>query len=158
MDKRDALALAFGPNGRLASAHRDGAIRLWDVAAGKMTAVLQVPGSQGGVRCVAFSPDGRWLAAPVFEVNQWVLAIWDAATAKLEHVIRGRWPIPESISFSSDSELVAIAGAAHGVVEVWKPAARQRVASFEGIRAVFGAGGRLACVQRELAMRRRVYD
>jgi WD40 repeat protein len=55
------VALAYSPDGRtLASASADGTARLWDLAAGKLTATLQSPAARA--HCVAFAPDGLTLA------------------------------------------------------------------------------------------------
>jgi hypothetical protein len=54
--------VAFSPDGlRLASAHPDGTVRLWDADTGKQLAVLQ--GHTGEVLAVAFSPDGSRIAS-----------------------------------------------------------------------------------------------
>ena len=60
-----ASGLAMHPNGRLAATGcEDGAVRFWDCAPGARN-VLTVPTGQPGeaVRQVAFTPDGRYLAA-----------------------------------------------------------------------------------------------
>jgi WD40 repeat protein len=67
-------ACAFSPDGRyLASADKVGHIVVWDVETGKSSATMEAPGmytwdpvqrrhSIGGIRAVAFSPDGTRLA------------------------------------------------------------------------------------------------
>src|SRR5205807_1254142 len=54
-------AVAFCPDGRLASGSYDGTVRLWDPATGTQLAAL--PGHDGWVDGVAFSPDGQLLAS-----------------------------------------------------------------------------------------------
>ncbi len=66
----DVCALAFSPGGKtLATGSTNHTLRLWDVAEGKL--LREVPGirsvsrdgyHEGGIPCVAFSPDGRKLA------------------------------------------------------------------------------------------------
>src|SRR5207302_375354 len=57
-----AMSLAFDPMGRrLAVASLDRTIRVWDVAARRLLG--EWTGHGDLVRCVAFSPDGRWLAS-----------------------------------------------------------------------------------------------
>lgn len=54
--------VALSPNGkRAASGSNDGAVRVWDLAAGKE--VRQITGHTGTVNAVAFSPDDRRLAS-----------------------------------------------------------------------------------------------
>jgi WD40 repeat protein len=61
---------------RLATAPGDGTVKVWDVTTGQQILSLSGPGSQ--VTCVAFSPDGRWLAAGGLDGRKGILRVWDA--------------------------------------------------------------------------------
>jgi WD40 repeat protein/tRNA A-37 threonylcarbamoyl transferase component Bud32 len=65
----DGQRLAIAPLGA-------GTVEVWDVRTGQQTLSLRGPGSQ--VICVAFSPDGRWLAAGGLDGTKRVLRVWDA--------------------------------------------------------------------------------
>jgi WD40 repeat protein/serine/threonine protein kinase len=88
--------LAFGADGRsLVAVGEDGAARLWDLTQrADSRALLSVA---GGFR-VAYSPDGRWLAA-----GAGALALWDARTG----VLVRRLERAASVAFSPDSKTLA---------------------------------------------------
>jgi len=73
-------AVRFSPDARtLASAHGDGAARVWDLAPGTLRYTVREHGSV--LKDLAFSPDGRWLALANAQVRG--LSIADAATGKV---------------------------------------------------------------------------
>ena len=56
------LALAVHPTGKeIASGGSDGSVRIWDAATGKVLHAIQRKG--GGASALAYSADGKWLAA-----------------------------------------------------------------------------------------------
>ncbi|MBN9520302.1 hypothetical protein J0H58_17525, partial [bacterium] len=74
----------FAPDGKhlLTAAGDERAVRVWDLGTGKETGVLAWEGrgrGRGGASALAVSPDGRWVAAAVFDLpgNGAELAVWD---------------------------------------------------------------------------------
>jgi len=95
--------LSFSTDGRtLAVGTWDGTVNLWDLRTRQLTKVLRTEFPH--VRAVAFSGDGRMLAAN----SRDLLKLWDTITYHGEE----RWLSSpgkvRSIAFSPDSELVAI--------------------------------------------------
>jgi hypothetical protein len=75
------LAVAFSPNGELASASRYQTLRLWNSATGAMTQILT--GHLEEVCAVAFSPDGRLLASGSRDNT---IRLWDPATQAIKQI------------------------------------------------------------------------
>src|SRR4029077_14213233 len=73
--------------------------------AGKLDLVLKV-GPLAPVTAVAFSPDGKWLAAGSYRP----VAIWDLATARPAKVLTNVLGAVNDARFSPDGKLLAVAG------------------------------------------------
>jgi len=107
--------VAFTPDGRfLASASQDGIVKLWEVAAGKQTAMLEGP--IGSVWAVAISPDGKTLitGSGRFDEQQkrYVsgdITVWDLASRRMRTTIQGHAKTVNALSFSPDGKLLASA-------------------------------------------------
>src|SRR5262249_6398173 len=90
-----ALGIAISPDaGTLATGDTSysalGEARLWDLESGKELATL--PGHRGPVRTVAFSPDGKMLAAavdPEKEDKLPEIRLWDVEQRKVRHILGG---------------------------------------------------------------------
>ena len=76
---RQVAAVVFSPDGRrLASACRDGTLRLLNAETGQVTRTLT--GHDGGVTSVAWSGDGKFLASGSYDMS---VKVWDASTGEV---------------------------------------------------------------------------
>jgi WD40 repeat protein len=101
--RRDANGLDWSPDGTmLASAHQDGAVRIWDVASGEL--IRSFRANYNWIRGIAWSSDGEIIAAAGSDVG---VRLWEAETGEmltesLEHD-RPVW----CVSWSPDGDYLA---------------------------------------------------
>ncbi len=108
------VGVAFSPDSRrLATASADQAIRIWEVASGRLLHTLL--GHEGHVLSIAFSPDGQCFASG--DVAG-VVRLWDARSGQLRQRLEGNSALVMSVSFSPDSRRLA-AGYADGMLRLW---------------------------------------
>ena len=135
-------AVAFSPDGRhLASASRDGTVRLWNPATGRPTTTLQA--HRGRVTAVAFSPDGRHLASGDADGT---VRLWDPATGRPTTTLQAHRGRVAAVAFSPDGRHLA-SGDADGTVRLWDPATGRPTTTLQahrdGVAAVaFSPDGR----------------
>ncbi|MCE9603503.1 MAG: serine/threonine protein kinase [Planctomycetia bacterium] len=99
--------VAFHPDGsRLAVASYDESIRVWDLATGKELPSLNA--HAGGFSSLAYSPEGKHLAAGSFERG--TITLWDATDGKLLQTLEGHQGKVADVEFSSDGTRLASAG------------------------------------------------
>jgi WD40 repeat protein len=114
-------ALALSPDGKTAASggdHRDGVIRLWDIAAGQLLRVLHL-GDEGSGEfpvALAFSPDGQTVASA-----HWgdAVVLWNVPTGQQRQLARlGSGHHVGSLAFSPDGRILA-GGDDDGSLRIW---------------------------------------
>jgi WD40 repeat protein len=118
--KRKVRSVAFHPLGtRLASVGTDLTVKVWDVA--KRQVVFEFPGNEGThagpTSGVAFSPDGRLLAAGSAG-GRVLLCNANADNVQVLQRLEGHGPMSICLAFSPDSRLLAT-GSWTGILRVW---------------------------------------
>lgn len=133
-----AWGLALHPDGTLiatsSSLPQEG-IRLWRIQGPHLESLLTLPmPHQRDVEALAFSPDGRYLAAGSFDAS---ISLWEVATQTLLHLLHGhedkiydlRWNGAGLFSASVDGTIRRWDAASGAVTQVLRP---QR--AYEGMR------------------------
>ncbi|MFO0905980.1 MAG: WD40 repeat domain-containing protein [Pirellulales bacterium] len=129
-------AAAFSPDGKtLAAINSDGDVKLWDLDRNRERAVLQghtqedrkTSDAAAGVKSVAFSPDGKTLAAAARDMT---VKVWDVATGK-RSTLQGHTHAVYWVAFGSDSTTLASASG-DKTVKLWNLATSKESATLRG--------------------------
>ena len=133
-------SVSWAPDGkRIASTGDDGNVTLWDAEQMRVVGTLKSPPGKVANQ-VAFSPDGRLIAASYADLNfmEGQVRLWNAATAKPS----GTWRVDRTttgLAFSGDGKTLAASG--YMGVGLWnvpgaKPAGRVDVGDTFSVRGV----------------------
>lgn len=122
--------VAFSADGKLlASAANDCTVRLWEVSTGKQLRVFT--GFRTGVGAVAFSPDGRTLAATEWSSRAKGIHLLDVAGGPERTIEAGRFGGADGgcVAFSPDGNLLA--SVSSYIVNLWDATTGRHVATLE---------------------------
>src|SRR5204863_5020089 len=108
-------------------------VRLWDTGSGKELATL-LTGQEGAVLSLAFSPDGKTLAAGTREA----VKLWDTDSRKELATLAGHPGPVWSLAFSPDHTTLA-AVSDEKAVQLWFAAAEPEVATRSTNRSTSGS-------------------
>ncbi|MBW4578917.1 MAG: NACHT domain-containing protein [Tildeniella nuda ZEHNDER 1965/U140] len=126
-------AVAFAPRSPqrhlLASGSQDQTIRLWGLTtqASLLGGITGQPlpvavqhlktliGHTSWIRCLAFSPDGRWLASGS---SDGIVILWDAETGDRLHVFQAHASLVLTVAFSHNEPVLASSGG-DGIIKLW---------------------------------------
>ncbi len=139
-------ALAFSPDGRLIAAAGGGNdIEIFGVARDQEVTRLQRPvqqsgtsnssSSQGSVFTLAFSPDGKRLAAGGAD---YACTIWDVARKEIVRILRGSSYSLTALSFESSGKLL-MSGSLDHLIRLWDVASGEEVRSFRAAEGPISA-------------------
>ncbi len=123
--KQQVFALAWEPGAKVVALARYQQVTLADAATGKTIATLS--GHADTVRNVAFSHDGRWLAAAGgFCAKQGEVKIWDVEKKTLALTIKGHDDCIYGLAFSPDGKLLATTSY-DKLIKLWDTSTGQEV-------------------------------
>ena len=129
VSKSQIFDLAYSGDGKLLALAGYREVRLMDAATKQQVAVLG--GQASGVRAVAFSRDGRLLAAAGgLPARSGEVRIWDVAERTLLHTLHGHSDCIYGVAFSPDGKTVATASY-DKLIKLWDIATEKEIRTYK---------------------------
>jgi WD40 repeat protein len=124
-DADSVVALAFAPSGnRLATGHRYGLARVWDLAPASGPKLLGKPlnaGTRAALQALAFSANGRSLTTYHYDDN---VRVWepgsDSGPRLLGKVATSQTATGAKPALFSDDATTLVTGDRHGTIQLWR--------------------------------------
>jgi WD40 repeat protein len=134
--KPQIFSLAWQPDGKLIAVGGFKEVRLVDGATGRTVATL--PGHVQEVRSVAFSHDGKWLAAAGgLPARRGEVKIWDVGQRTVIRTIQGHKDCIYAAAFSPDGKWLATTGY-EKLIKIWDTSTGEEIRTLKDhIDAVF---------------------
>lgn len=106
-------SVVFSPDSRVVALGSDDTVKIWELETDKTS---ELHGISGWVTGLAFSPDGRWLAASASRDKS--VKVWDARTGHEENAFVGHTDNVETVQFCPNSSCI-LTGGEDGTVRIW---------------------------------------
>jgi eukaryotic-like serine/threonine-protein kinase len=126
----DGKQVATGSEDGIPTTNEDGTIVIWDAATGAR--LFAIEGTQGGIDCLAWSPDGKLLASGSIDRTA---KIWNIASRRCLHTLTGHRSQVIRVFFSPDGRRVVTGGFDH-TTRVWDTATGQELLTIHGHIAI----------------------
>lgn len=124
--------LALSPDGKRVASGDGKTVKVWDSGTGRRLLLLN--GHSKGTRCVAFSPNGKYIASGGMEGT---IKIWNYDTGKELLTLAGHGGLVDNVTFSPDSQRL-VSGAWDNLVKVWDLATGHDLFTLSGhTRSIF---------------------
>ncbi len=122
-------ALSFSPDDKLlASPNSNGEVHLINTITGGLSFTLS---NEDTIKCVAFSPDGRILAAGTQPIDGGDIVLWDIVDKQIIATLKGHTGWVNSVSFSPDGSKLA-SGSSDGTIRLWDVETMKSIATLKG--------------------------
>ncbi len=124
---KSVKSITFAPDGQsIASCCDDGKMVIWDLITGRILHTLDSTNTPGGISCVAFSADGKIIAAA--NKKKCIIKLWEVATARKVCTLTSNGLSATNITFNFDGTILASADKS-GSIKLWNLNTNQEMCS-----------------------------